>query len=94
VAFEILPDGTEPPPNYNHVNLMMIFDVKMDFSRKARLVARGDMTDTPPTLTYSSVVSRESVQIAFLVAALNDLELIMFDVGNAYLNAAESTNNH
>jgi Reverse transcriptase (RNA-dependent DNA polymerase) len=69
---------------------MMIFDVNMDFSRKARLVARGDMTDTPPTLTYSNVVSRESVQIAFLLAALNDLELMMFDVGNAYLNAATS----
>ncbi len=48
------------------------------------------MTDTPPTLTYSSVASRESVQIAFLVAALNDLELMMFDVGNSYLNAATS----
>ena len=90
VAFEILPNGTKPPPNYNHVNLMMIFDVKMDFSRKARLVARGDMTDTPPTLTYSSVVSRESVRIAFLIAALNDIELMMFYVENAYLNAATS----
>jgi hypothetical protein len=28
VAFEILPNGTKPTPNYNHVNLMMIFDVK------------------------------------------------------------------
>jgi Reverse transcriptase (RNA-dependent DNA polymerase) len=90
VAFKILPDGTKPPPNYNHVNLMMVFDVKMDFSRKARLVARGDMTDTPPTLTYSSVVSRESGRIAFLVAALNDLELMMFGVGNAYLSPATS----
>jgi hypothetical protein len=52
----------------------------MDFSRKARLVARGDMTDTPPTSTYSSVVSRESIRISFLVAALNDLELMKFDV--------------
>ena len=86
IAFEVH-EGNKPPPGYNHVQLMMIFDVKMDFTRKARLVARGDLTDTPSTLTYSSVVSRESVRIAFLIAALNDLDLVMFDVGNAYLNA-------
>ena len=32
------------------------------------------MTEAPASLTYSSVVSRESVRIAFTVAALNDLE--------------------
>jgi hypothetical protein len=88
IAFEAVPSGGKPPPGYKYVDLMMIFDVKMDFTRKARLVARGDLTDTPPTMTYSSVVSRESVRIAFLVAALNDIDLLMFDVGNAYLNAA------
>jgi len=39
------------------------------------------------TITYSSVISRESVRIAFLVAALNDLDIMMADIGNAYLNA-------
>jgi Reverse transcriptase (RNA-dependent DNA polymerase) len=67
---------------------MMIYDVKLDFTRKAQLVARGDLSDTPPTLTYSSVVSRESVYIAFVIAALNALDLTIFDVGNAYLNAS------
>jgi hypothetical protein len=86
IAFEVKEDG-KPPPGYKHVALMMIFDVKMDFTRKARLVARGDLTDTPSTLTYSSVVSCESVRIAFTIAALNDLEVMMFDVRNAYLNA-------
>ena len=87
IAFELIDSGSKPPPGYKKVDLMMIFDIKMDFTRKARLVARGDLTDTPSTLTYSSVVSRESVRIAFLIAALNDLDLMMFDVGNAYLNA-------
>jgi hypothetical protein len=60
----------------------------MDFTRKARYVAGGHMTDPPSTLTYSSVVSRDSVRIGFLLAALNDLELLAADVGNAYLNAS------
>ena len=38
-------------------------------------------------MTYSSVVSRESVSIAFLLVLLNDLEIFAYDIGNAYLNA-------
>jgi len=45
------------------------------------------MTETPSSITYSSVVSRESVKIAFLIAALNDLDIMSCDIGNAYLNA-------
>jgi hypothetical protein len=36
---------------------------------------------------FSSVVTRESVRIAFTMAALNDLEILAGDVQNAYLNA-------
>jgi hypothetical protein len=35
----------------------------------------------------SSVVSHDSVRLAFLIAALNDLEILSADVQNAYLNA-------
>ena len=59
----------------------------MDFTRKARYVAGGHRTDPPKALTYSSVVSRESVRIAMLVAGLNDLDIRLADIGNAYLTA-------
>ena len=67
----------------NHI----IFDVKMDFTRKARYVAGGHLTDAPTSLTYSSVVGRDSVKIAFMLAAHNELDLLSCDIGNAYLNA-------
>jgi hypothetical protein len=38
-------------------------------------------------LTYASVVSRDSVRIAFLLSALNDLDVLCADVGNVYINA-------
>jgi hypothetical protein len=38
------------------------------------------MTDPPVIMTYSSVVSRDSVRIGFLLAALNDLELVAADI--------------
>ena len=72
---------------YQEIACHMIFDVKMDLTRKARFVAGGHLTETPASITYSSVVSRDSVRLAFLIAALNDLEVIACDVGNAYLNA-------
>mmetsp|Transcript_11022 Transcript_11022/g.12603 ORF Transcript_11022/g.12603 Transcript_11022/m.12603 type:complete len:88 (-) Transcript_11022:1466-1729(-) len=66
---------------------MLILDVKIDFQLKARMVAQGDQTAPPSLITYSSVVSRESARMAFLVAALNDLDITMFDIRNAYLMA-------
>ena len=32
-------------------------------------------------------MSRESVRLAFLIAALNDLNIFVADIGNAYINA-------
>eukprot|EP00978_Attheya_sp_CCMP212_P025880 scaffold84091_cov31-Attheya_sp.AAC.1 len=59
----------------------------MDFTRKARFAAGGHLTDPPASITYSLVVARNSVRIAFMIAALNDLSVLVADVGNAYLNA-------
>jgi hypothetical protein len=59
----------------------------MDFTCKARFVAGGHRMDPPKALTYSSVISRESLHIAMLVVGLNDLDIQMADIGNAYLNA-------
>jgi hypothetical protein len=72
---------------FQEITCHMIFDVKMDLTRKARFVAGGHLTETPASITYSSVVSRDSVRLAFLIAALNDLDILACDVGNAYLNA-------
>jgi hypothetical protein len=87
---EDLRTGKVKLPGFTEIQCHMIFDIKMDgkFTRKARFVANGNQTgDVIPALTYSSVVSRESVRIAFLHAALNDLDVLTCDVSNAYLNA-------
>ena len=67
----------------------MIFNVKMgeNFRCKARFVAGGHTTETPMSLTYSSVVSRYSVRIILLAAALNGLQVMACDIQNAYLTA-------
>ena len=75
------------PIGHKKITAHMVVDVKMDLTRKARLVAGGHLTDVPKESTFSSVVSRDSVRIAFTLAALNDLEVLSADVQNAYLNA-------
>ena len=45
------------------------------------------MTETPSTLTYDSVVSRDLVRIALNIAALNGLDIFSCDIQNAYLTA-------
>jgi hypothetical protein len=80
---------TDMPIGYQEVRCHLIFDVKMgeNFRRKARFVAGGHTTDVPSTLTYASVVSRDSVRIALTIAALNDLKIMACDIQNAYLTA-------
>jgi hypothetical protein len=60
-AFEFLKPGERIPVSYKWIPLHMMFDVKMNFVHKARLVAGGHRTDPPTSLTYSSVISRDSV---------------------------------
>ena len=90
IAFDIKQHGESAPAGFKRIPLTMIFDIKLDFTKKARLVAGGHRTDPPTSMTYSSVVSRKSVRIAFTIAALNGLDVIMSDVGNAYLNTRTS----
>jgi hypothetical protein len=89
-AFEVWEkDLSDLPVGYQEITCHMIFDVKMgeNFRRKARFVADGHKTKTPAAMTYSSVVSRDSVRIALTIAALNDLDVLACDIQNAYLCA-------
>ena len=45
------------------------------------------MADTPATLTYASVFSRDSVCIDLNISDLNGINILSCDIQNAYLNA-------
>ena len=87
MAFKLLDDGFRVPIGFKKITCHLIFDIKFALTRKARYVGGGHLTTVPASMTYSSVVSWDSVQIMFLVAALNDLDIKMCNIGNAYLNA-------
>jgi hypothetical protein len=85
-AFEFR-DNDAMPVGYKKIDCHMVFNIKLDLVCKARFVAGGHQTDPPKESVYSSVISRDSVRLAFLIAALNDLEILSADVQNVYLNA-------
>ena len=88
IAFQLLDDGEMIPSGSKKIPYHIIFDVKFNLTRKARLVAGGHKNkEVKKQNTYSSVASRDSVRICLLLAALNDLDVMMTDIGNAYLNA-------
>jgi hypothetical protein len=72
---------------FQEIGCHIVFNIKMDFTRKAHFVAGGHTTTAPSSMTYSSVVSRDSVRLAFLIAALNNIDIMSCDLENAYLNA-------
>ena len=50
-------------------------------------MAGGHAAQIPDVITYSSVVSRDSVCLCFLLAALNNLDVQSCDIQNAYQTA-------
>jgi hypothetical protein len=88
-AFELHEGVIRDLIGYQKITCHLIFDVKLgeNFRRKAQYVAGGHMTRTPSSLTYSSVVSRDSVRIALVAAALSNLDILVCDIEGPYLTA-------
>eukprot|EP00957_Ditylum_brightwellii_P159997 12179539-Ditylum_brightwellii.AAC.1 len=78
------------PTGWNMVTGCIIFDVKMNFTRKAGWVLDGHKTPDPVGSMYVGAVSRESVRNSFTYAALNKLDVWAADIQNTYLQAPSS----
>ena len=60
----------------------MVFDINGGFLQKE---VGGGMTHTMDIISYSSVVTRETLWIALTMTALHDLEVTAVDVLNTYV---------
>ena len=90
IAFAILDEGKKAPPGWTKASGCLVFNVKIDFTRKARWVKDGHRSPDPTTSAYAVVVSRESVHVGLTYAALIDLDFMAPDIHNAYLQAPSS----
>ena len=83
-------DNESLPPGWTKSSGHCMFDVKMDFTRKARWVKDGHRTLDPETSSYAGVVSRESIRILLTYTALHEVDVMAADIRNAYLQAPTS----
>ena len=61
VAFEILEEDQPAPAGWKKASRYLVWDVKMDFTRKARWVLDRHKMPDPIGSTFAGVVSRESI---------------------------------
>ena len=66
---------------------LMVFDIKSELTCNTCFITGAHLMDTPKQSTYCSIVSCNSVHIALMIAAYNDLDLLSANIQNAYINS-------
>ncbi len=86
-CFSFHDPGYKPNSDFQFAKLSMIFEVKQDGRRKARLVAGGHMIDPNGINSRSTVVKGISVRLLDLIAHRDNLKILCRDIGNAFITA-------
>ena len=92
IMFDILEEGEQPSPMHSYMRCHMIFDVNMDFTRKAHYFDTGCHAHNFDDSCYAGVVSCDSVCIAFTYADINGIGIMAADIQNNYLASPCSEN--
>jgi hypothetical protein len=85
--FDFKPTNHNPGDDYQKPKLRLIFGVKQDLRRKARLVAGGHLVDVLDNHSYSSTVKGVSVKLLHAVAHQQDQNQLCGNVMNAFVQA-------
>jgi hypothetical protein len=84
-------EDTTIPPGFTFVDTYFVFNVRMNLLKKARIMARGIMTEPTKDDTFASVVSRETFKLFFHVTTLNNLNFLSY-IQNVNLPASNKEN--
>ena len=90
VALQVLTEGQKPPVGLPKFTRHLIWDMNVEFTPKLIWVLDGHKKHNPIVSTYSGLVSRESVRIAFTYSALTRIEVCAADNSNAYIQVPSS----
>ena len=85
-TFNVFKESSSVPTGYERLRCMLIFDIKLDWTHKARFVADGSGSPLSSD-AYSSVISPDHVRLALVAATVYGLDHAMVDLENAYLHA-------
>ena len=76
ITFNILEEGKHLSLMHSYMPCHMIFDVKMELTRKARYVDTGCHAPKSDDIRYAGVVSRESVCTSLTCTTINVIDTI------------------
>ena len=65
---------------YYEITHHIIFSVKVEFTQGVPVF------EAPASLNYSHVFARDSIMLILLIIALNDLNSVLCNTGNAYFS--------
>ena len=77
---------------FHFAPLWTIYDVKVELRRKCRLIIGGNDVDSSGHEVYASTMKSVSARVLMTIAAANDLDVMVGDIGNAYLHASTEEN--
>ena len=86
-CFKFKPSSFKPDKSYQRVPLVLIFELKQDLRRKARLVIQGFKVNPRNLMTKASMVKGISVRLLDVIAHCDNLKILCGDIGNAFLQA-------
>ncbi len=75
------------PHGYKKIMVHVVFDVKYDGRKRARLITGGHLTDPTNDTPYTGIASLKNIRICIFIAKMNGLIICAADVGSAYLEA-------
>ena len=82
-CYEIIEAREESCASIKKIIGHLVFGIKLGFTSKARFVSYRKLKNPTQPMTYSSVVFQDTVKVLIMVPALYDLDVRLFDVGNA-----------
>jgi hypothetical protein len=86
-CFEFKSKDYKPSSEYQFAPLRLVFELKQDLRRKARLVIQGFKVDPRDLSTRSTVVKGISVRLLDVIAHRDNLSILTGDIGNAFIQA-------
>ena len=86
ININLLDKDDHDPVGYKKITCHLIFDAKMDLTRKSRYMVGGNLANPPSSITYTSLVSHDNMHLAFLIAEFNYLDILAGDIQNEYWN--------
>ena len=86
-CFEFKSKDFKPSKKNQFAPLQLVFELKQDLRRKARLVIQGFKVDPRDLETRSTVVKGISVRLLDVIAHRDKLRILTGDIGNAFIQA-------